>query len=101
MSDEIRYNAQLVHALSKREEAGTTLGTIFAEFIAEEEEVQRRKDALKSLKHAFQTATGVVGTADEKMVRTSGDWMQLSGEECAMLHKREKSHLSLSSQATT
>lgn len=69
------------------------LGTDIRGIMAEEEEVQRRQDALKSL--VTMRAKQLRESLDEriKRARSSGDWIQLSKEECASLHKREKAHL--------
>jgi hypothetical protein len=69
------------------------LGTDIRGIIAEEEEVQRRKDALKSL---FSMRSKQLRESLEqriKRARTCGDWIQLSQEECATLHKQEKLYL--------
>jgi hypothetical protein len=69
------------------------LGTDIRGIMAEEEEVQRRQDALKSL--VTMRAKQLRESLDEriKRARSSGDWIQLSKEECANLYKREKAHL--------
>ena len=69
------------------------LGTDIRGIMAEEEEVQRRQDALKSL--VTMRAKQLRESLDEriKRARSSGDWIQLSTAECASLHKREKAHL--------
>jgi hypothetical protein len=69
------------------------LGTDIRGIIAEEEEVQRRKDALKSLLSMRSKQLRESLEQRIKRARTGGDWMQLSLEECATLHKREKLHL--------
>lgn len=69
------------------------LGTDIRGIMAEEEEVQRRQDALKSL--VTMRAKQLRESLDEriKRARSSGDWTQLSKAECASLHKRERAHL--------
>jgi hypothetical protein len=57
------------------------LGTDIRGIMAEEEEVQRTKALRESLEQRIKRA------------KTSGDWVQLSREECADLHKQEKAHL--------
>jgi hypothetical protein len=69
------------------------LGTDIRGIIAEEEEVQRRKDALKSLLTMRSKQLRESLEQRIKRARTSGDWIQLSKEECASLHKREKLYL--------
>ena len=59
------------------------LGTDIRGIIAEEEEVQRRKDALKSL----------LSMRSKQLRESLEQRIQLSQEECATLHKREKLHL--------
>lgn len=69
------------------------LGTDIRGIMAEEEEVQRRRQALKSL---LSMRTKQLRESLEQRIKraqSSGDWMQLSREECAKLHKREKVHL--------
>ncbi len=69
------------------------LGTDIRGILAEEEEVQRRQQALKSL--VTMRARQLRESLEEriKRARNSGDWTQLSRAECADLHKREKAHL--------
>ena len=69
------------------------LGTDIRGIIAEEEEVQRRKDALKSLLSMRSKQLRESLEQRIKRARTCGDWIQLSQDECATLHKREKLHL--------
>src|SRR5206468_11454605 len=69
------------------------LGTDIRGIIAEEEEVQRRKDALKSLLSMRSKQLRESLEQRIKRARICGDWIQLSEEECATLHKREKLHL--------
>jgi hypothetical protein len=71
----------------------TMLGTDIRGIIAEEEEVQRRKDALKSLLTMRSKQLRESLEQRIKRARICGDWIQLSQEECAMLHKQEKLHL--------
>ena len=66
------------------------LGTDIRGIIAEEEEVQRRKDALKSLLSMRSKQLRESLEERIKRARSCGDWIQLSQEECAMLHKQEK-----------
>ena len=63
------------------------LGTDIRGIIAEEEEVQRRKDALKSLLTMRSKQLRESLEQRIKRARTCGDWIQLSHEECATLHK--------------
>jgi hypothetical protein len=69
------------------------LGTDIRGIMAEEEEVQRRQQALKSL--MVMRAKKLRESLDQriKRARSSGDWTMLSKAECADLHKREKAHL--------
>lgn len=69
------------------------LGTDIRGIMAEEEEVQRRRQALKSL---LSMRTKQLRESLEqriKRAKSGGDWMQLSREECATLHKQEKAYL--------
>lgn len=81
----------LSHARSSEE--AIMLGTDIRGIIAEEEEVQRRKDALKSLLSMRSKQLRESLEQRIKRARTCGDWIQLSQDECATLHKREKLHL--------
>lgn len=69
------------------------LGTDIRGIMAEEEEIQRRQQALKSL--VSMRTRQLRESLEEriKRARSSGDWTQLSRAECADLHKREKAHL--------
>lgn len=69
------------------------LGTDIRGIMAEEEEVQRRQEALKSLMtmRARQLRESLENRI--KRARSSGDWTHLSKAECASLHKQEKAHL--------
>jgi hypothetical protein len=69
------------------------LGTDIRGILAEEEEVQRRQQALKSL--LSMRAKQLRESLEEriKRARSSGDWTLLSREECASLHKQEKAYL--------
>ncbi len=69
------------------------LGTDIRGIMAEEEEVQRRQQALKSLltMRARQLRESLEDRI--KRARNSGDWNNLSRSECASLHKREKEYL--------
>lgn len=69
------------------------LGTDIRGIMAEEEEVQRRRQALKSLLSMRNKQLRESLEERIKRARTGGDWMQLSREECATLHKQEKAHL--------
>ncbi|HET9846329.1 MAG TPA: hypothetical protein VFQ02_11295 [Nitrospira sp.] len=69
------------------------LGTDIRGIMAEEEEVLRRRQALKSL---LSMRTKQLRESLEQRIqraKNGGDWMQLSREECATLHKQEKAHL--------
>ena len=69
------------------------LGTDIRGIMAEEEEVQRRQEALKSL--MIMRSKKLLESLDQriKRARSSGDWTLLSKAECADLHKQEKAHL--------
>ena len=69
------------------------LGTDIRGIMAEEEEVQRRQQALKSLVTMRAKQLRESLDARIKRAKTSGDWTQFSKEECANLHKQEKAHL--------
>ena len=69
------------------------LGTDIREILAAEEETQRHQDAVETLlsrrKKLLRESLG------ERIRRahTHGEWIQLSHEECAALHEREKHHV--------
>ncbi len=69
------------------------LGTDIRGILAEEEEVQRRQQALKSL--MSMRSKQLRESLDQRIrrARSSGDWINLSRAECANLHKQEKAHL--------
>ncbi len=69
------------------------LGTDIRGIMAEEEEFQRRRQALKSL--VTMRARQLRESLGERIKRAQnrGDWPQLSKAECADLHKQEKAHL--------
>jgi hypothetical protein len=69
------------------------LGTDIRGIMAEEEEVQRRQQALKSL--MTMRARQLRESLDARIKRagSTGDWKHLSKAECADLHKQEKAHL--------
>ena len=69
------------------------LGTDIRGIMAEEEEVQRRQEALKSLMTMRSRQLRESLEDRIKRARSSGDWTQVSKAECANLHKREKAHL--------
>ncbi|MBM4139616.1 MAG: hypothetical protein FJ244_09155 [Nitrospira sp.] len=69
------------------------LGTDIRGIMAEEEEAQRRQDALKSLMTMRSRKLRESLEQRIKRARTSGDWTMLSKAECADLHKQEKAHL--------
>src|SRR5215210_8525040 len=81
----------VVHARSSGR--SIMLGTDIRGIIAEEEEVQRRKDALKSLLSMRSKQLRESLEQRIKRARTCGDWMHLSQEECATIHKQEKLYL--------
>jgi hypothetical protein len=88
MSNEMGYNTD--NSFSRRR---IMLGTDIRGIMAEEEEVLRRRQALKSL---LSMRTKQLRESLEqriKRAKNGGDWMQLSREECATLHKQEKAHL--------
>lgn len=69
------------------------LGTDIRGILAEEEEVQRRQEALRSL--MTMRARQLRESLEQRIrrARSSGDWTNLSRAECANLHKQEKAHL--------
>lgn len=69
------------------------LGTDIRGILAEEEEVQRRQDALKSL--MSMRSKQLRESLDQRIrrARTSGVWINLSRSEYANLHKEEKAYL--------
>ncbi len=69
------------------------LGTDIRGIMAEEEEVQRRQQALKSL--VMMRSRQLRESLEDriKRARNGGDWTMLSKAECASLYKREKAHL--------
>lgn len=69
------------------------LGTDIRGIMAEEEEVTRRQQALKSL--VTMRARQLRESLDARIKRAqgTGDWTHLSKAECADLHKQEKAHL--------
>src|SRR6188508_1030672 len=91
VSNEIGYNnAQFIPGSVRRR---IMLGTDIRGIMAEEEEVQRRRQALKSLLSMRNKQLRESLEQRIKRANTSGDWVQLSREECATLHKQEKAHL--------
>jgi hypothetical protein len=91
MRNEIGYNDSTNPILAFRRHS--MLGTDIRGILAEEEEVQRRQQALKSL--LSMRAKQLRESLEEriKRARSSGDWTLLSREECASLHKQEKAYL--------
>ena len=69
------------------------LGTDIRGIMAEEEEVQRRQQALKSLMTMRARQLRESPDARLKRAGNTGDWKLLSKAECADLHKQEKAHL--------
>ncbi|MGQ0812726.1 MAG: hypothetical protein ACT4OO_16080 [Nitrospiraceae bacterium] len=69
------------------------LGTDIRGILAEEEEVQRRRQALKSLMSMRSRQLRESLEQRIKRASTSGDWTNLSHAECADLYKQEKAHL--------
>lgn len=71
------------------------LGTDIRGIMAEEEEVQRRRQALKSL--VTMRSRQLRESLEDRIKRAKsggdGDWGRLSRSECADLHKREKAYL--------
>jgi|SRR6185436_7041376 len=63
------------------------------EIRAEEEEVQRHKEALDSL--VYMRAKRLRESLEERMRRAqdNGEWSHLTQKECAELHKEEKLYL--------
>jgi len=69
------------------------LGTDIRGIMAEEEEVLRRRQALKSLLSMRSKQMRESLEQRIKRARSVGDWMLLSKEECATLYRQEKAHL--------
>jgi hypothetical protein len=69
------------------------LGTDIRGILAEEEEVQRRQDALKSL--MSMRAKQLRESLDQRIKRAKnyGDWTTYSRAECANLYQQEKAYL--------
>ncbi|MBX3238005.1 MAG: hypothetical protein KF814_17810 [Nitrospiraceae bacterium] len=69
------------------------LGTDIRGIMAEEEEVQRRQEALRSLMSMRERLLRESLEARIKRARTTGDWTNLSRAECANIYKQERVHL--------
>ena len=69
------------------------LGTDIRGIMAEEEEVQRRQQALRSLVTMRARQLRETLEARIRRARIGGDWTQFSRSECADLHKQEKAYL--------
>jgi hypothetical protein len=69
------------------------LGTDIRGILAEEEEVQRRQDALKSLMSMREKQLRESLDQRIKRARNYGDWTTFSRAECANLYQQEKAHL--------
>ena len=69
------------------------LGSDLRGIMAEEEEILRREQALKSL--ISLRSRQLRESLQERMrrARSSGDWVNLSKSECASLHKQEKAYV--------
>jgi hypothetical protein len=68
-------------------------GTDIQEILAEEQQIQRHKDALDSLVH--RRSQLLRESLEERMRRAQdrGYWSHLSQQECAEYHQEEKQHL--------
>ena len=69
------------------------LGTDIRGIMAEEEEVQRRQEALQSLMSMRERLLRESLEARIKRARGTGDWTNLSTAECANIYKEERVHL--------
>ena len=69
------------------------LGTDIRGIMAEEEEVQRRQEALQSLMSMREKLLRESLEARIKRARGTGDWTNLSPAECASIYKEERVHL--------
>ena len=69
------------------------LGTDIRGIMAEEEEVQRRQEALQSLMSMREKLLRESLEARIKRARGTGDWTNLSLAECANIYKEERVHL--------
>ena len=69
------------------------LGTDIRGIMAEEEEVQRRQEALQSLMSMRERLLRESLEARIKRARGTGDWTNLSPAECANIYKEERVHL--------
>ncbi len=69
------------------------LGTDIRGIMAEEEEVQRRQEALQSLMSMRERLLRESLEARIKRARGTGDWTNLSAAECANIYKEERVHL--------
>ena len=69
------------------------LGTDIRGIMAEEEEVQRRQEALQSLMSMREKLLRESLEARIKRARGTGDWTNLSPAECANIYKEERVHL--------
>ncbi len=69
------------------------LGTDIRGIMAEEEEVQRRQEALRSLMSMRERLLRESLDARIKRARSTGDWTNLSRAECVNIYKQEREHL--------
>ena len=69
------------------------LGTDIRGIMAEEEEVQRRQEALRSLMSMRARLLRESLEQRIRRARSSGDWINLSRAECADIYKEERAHL--------
>src|SRR5574338_141105 len=69
------------------------LGTDIRGIMAEEEEVQRRQEALRSLMSMRARLLRESLEQRIRRARSSGDWINLSRAECADIYKEERVHL--------
>ncbi len=69
------------------------LGSDLRGILAEEEEILRREQALKSLISLRSRALRESLPERIRRARDSGDWTTLSKAECASLHQQEKNYV--------
>ncbi len=69
------------------------LGTDIRGIMAEEEEVQRRQEALRSLMSLRARLLRESLEQRIRRARSTGDWINLSRAECANIYREERVHL--------
>jgi hypothetical protein len=69
------------------------LGTDIREIMAEEEQVQRRKEAIESLLGMRYKLLRESLEVRMRRAQNDGEWIHLSQKECAARHKQEKIYL--------